>query len=194
MAKRRTRGVQSRIRQAPEEIRERINALLLAGAAQTDILEATEPLCRKHGIAPFSRSAMSRHAIRTEEVVSAMRRHRDMAEILVRKAGLDPDSRTAVLLGEMLKGLSLEWLSDHIRQLADPETGETDFSAVNVDAMSKLALLTRRLVSAERESVHLQAERRTAAAAAAREAALEAGVDEDAANEVRDILLGRDEE
>ena len=90
----------SSIKRLPSEIRERINALLEQGRSLDEILGALAPLDVE-----VSRSALGRYKRSFDKVVEKVRRSREIADVLVRRFGDEPESKSMRANIEMMHGI-----------------------------------------------------------------------------------------
>ena len=90
----------SSIKRLPSEIRERINTLLEQGRSLDEILGALAPLDVE-----VSRSALGRYKRSFDKVVEKVRRSREIADVLVRRFGDEPESKSMRANIEMMHGI-----------------------------------------------------------------------------------------
>ena len=103
-----TRGRQSRIQQLPPELKDRLDAMLRSGISQKEILDRLEPLCRKHGEEPISRSGLNRYATRMEAMGRRIREAREAAAVWTAKLGETPTANVGSYTLEMLRTLACD--------------------------------------------------------------------------------------
>lgn len=79
--------------------------MLRSGVSQKEILAHLEPLCRKHGEKPISRSGLNRYASRMEVMGRRIREAREAAAVWTAKFGETPTSNVGDYTIEMLRTL-----------------------------------------------------------------------------------------
>lgn len=140
------RGRMSRIRQLPDDIRERLDELLRSGVSQRAILERLAPLLEAAGRPPVSRSALSRYAVRMEAVGRRIRETREVAAAWTAKIGETPTGNVGA------------WTLEMLRTLVHDLTLRTGEGEPDIAQLQEIALALQRI---ERAS-HLNASRERA--------------------------------
>ena len=165
----------------PAVLKARLDELLRSGIPQTRILEQLAPLLAEAGERPVTRSALSRHAIRMEQVGQRIRQAREVADAWTAKFGEQPTGEVGTQVIEILRTiafeLSVEIDSEH------PRAAET---------MGHLALTVQRLerassLGAARERA-LRAEVAASAGRTAEQAAARQGLSADGAAAIRQAI------
>jgi len=186
------RGKPSRIDLLDEDLRVAINSALREGVTQTAILERFNVVLEERGEEPLSRSGLSRYATRVGKMDDRMKMAREYADRLTSSLG---EAAQKTDLGrassEMLKTLVFDKMLD----ADDDEDGKVDFDLGDLKSLS-LTLKNIALASnldLDRE-LKIKAEARKQAledaAKAVEEAAIEKGLDADAAQFWREKVLG----
>lgn len=178
-----TRGRMSRVQQLPDDIRERLDALLRSGVSQRAILDQLAPLLTEAGEKPLSRSSLNRYATRMESVGRRLREAKEAANAWTAKFG-EPRTDLEGHVIELVRTLSFE------TAMAHGDSGDP----VEPDTLAQLALVTQRLGRAskladDRERA-IRLELAEQAAAAGEGAARRKGVSPETAAEIRKAIEG----
>lgn len=143
-AERVTRGQPSRIDQLPEEIRERLDAMLRGGVTQREILRRLEAPLREIGERPLSRSGLNRYATRMEEVGHEIRQSRAVADAWMSQLGERPTGAVGRLTAEIVRTLAFKV----VQKVGDQIDVEDDLSEI-VTMLNELSLLHKRMAGAD---------------------------------------------
>lgn len=181
---------QSSIDRLPDDIREKLQALLRD--SRVTQLEAT---ARINAILDevdhpekLSKSSVNRYAQKMEKVGARLRQSREVAQMWIAKLGAAPQGQTGHLVNEILRTLSF----DVSLILQEGKLNAKTAPAV-VDMLKGLALTMQRLEKAASENVKREAEiRRQAiedAADAVGEAAKQSGVSDETIKIIRRDVL-----
>ena len=159
------RGLMSRIRQLPPEIKARLDELLRSGVSQTEILHRLEEPLREIGERPLSASGLSRYAREMEAVGRDLRETRAMADAWTANLGERPTGNVSALTIQILQTVALRaarraWATDE----------ETD-AGVDSGLIGELALAVQRLERSASLSLARERELRKEFAAEAAEVA-----------------------
>lgn len=194
-------GRQSSIDRLPPEIREALNEWLRdpqitqqqAVQRTTELVEQlNEGLPEDQQIAPPSKSAVNRYAIRMEHVGEKLRQSREIADMWIGKLGAQPQGSMGHLINEMVRSLTF----DVSMKLKEGELTKEDLPGT-IDMLKDLALTATRVEKASSENVKREAEIRRQerekaaeeAAEAAESAARKAGLSDDGVAAMRAAIL-----
>ena len=179
MSEQRAKDQQSSIDRLPEDIREKLQALLRdprvtqleATARINAILDETDHPER------LSKSSVNRYKLRMDKIGTRLKESREMAQMWIAKLGAAPQGQVGLLVNEILRTLSF----DMALVLQEGKLDGDNAPAV-VDMLKGLALTMMRLEKASSENVKREEEIRRLALAEAAEkagdAAKQAGVSE----------------
>ena len=173
-----TRGRPGRIDQLPEEIRERLDAMLRGGVTQREILRRLEAPLREIGEAPLSRSGLNRYATRMARLGHRIREYREISRMWQDQYGA-AGGQVGMQIIEMLRTVAWDLAERAMAESGDPDADLTLDAAQLRDLALSVGRLERAAeVGAQRERA-IRAEvaeaAATQAAASAAEAAREAG-------------------
>ena len=188
MPPRRGRGRRSRVDGLPAEIKAELDRLLRSGLSQVDILRRLREPLDAVGQAPLSQSALSRYAVRMEAVGASVRETRALADAWIARLGEEPAGEVGQLAIEVLRTMVLRRIVDAAAAPDDPDGGDEPIDAKEIGALS---LAMSRLERALERSRAGEAKLRAAVAAEAEAEARAAGVADDTAARIRDILIGK---
>ena len=157
-----TRNRQSRIKQLPKPIRQKLDQLIREDRmSQADIIKEIESLCKKHGEEPPSQSSVSRYQTKMNEMVKDLRELREVSKSMFSQLGEEPEGDLAKMVVESIRTMAAKMVFNRDGPM-DPKD------------MNQMALLVRRLESADQSRHKREKEIRTAFAEEAAEKAEEA--------------------
>lgn len=172
-AERVTRGQPSRIDQLPEEIRERLDAMLRGGVTQREILRRLEAPLRDLGERPLSRSGLNRYATRMEKLGRRIREYREISKMWQDQYG-QAGGQVGMQIIEMLRTVAWDLAERAMAESGNPDAEIT----LNAEQLKDLALSVARL-------------ERAAEIGAKRERELRAQIAEETAAKLRDMGRAR---
>lgn len=173
----------SSITRLDPRLRQAVDGLIREGRyTLDDILEHLAGL--NGGEAPVSRSALGRYAQRATEQMQRYREAQQVAKVWVDKLGAEPDGDVARLLPELLRSVAFQTLGSLSDRDESADAQEVMFLA---KAMKDLASADK--LTAERILVVRRETAREAAAAAVKQAKA-SGLSDQAADLIRQKILG----
>lgn len=189
MTERKKRGKPSKIDLLPEAIKAELDLLLRDGKlTQQAILEIVNSKVEAAGLTDnekISKSGLNRYSTQMETIGADIRQAREISEMWISKLGTKPTGDTSQLLMEMLRTQLFKLMmkaNEDPDELLDPST------------INKLCLGIQRLEQASMVNLKREKEiRKEVAMQAAEEAetvAIAAGLTADAANTIKEQILG----
>jgi hypothetical protein len=177
-------GRQSTITALPEDVRRWLERALTE--QNFSGYEALEEMMRDKGYA-ISKSAIHRHGQKIERRMAAIKASTEAAKLIVEAAGDDQDARSesiiALVQTEMFDSIIA------IQEADDDDLSPTDRLGLMSKAAKNIATLTRASIVQKQFKTQVQAKAAEVADKAARLAS-KGGMSEDAAAEIRKMILG----
>ena len=176
-------GRRSRIAQDPQ-IKEEVDRLIRDGATIDDIVDHLRALGR-----PIPRSTVGDYKQRAEAQFARYREAQEVAGVWARQIGEQPDSAMGELLAEMLKTLAFQTLGDMQGQTA--EAGDLMLLSKTLDHLASAQKKDQEYRQKVRAAYLAELQQKAQAAAAeATQEAKDAGLTEEAAANIRRIVMG----
>ena len=180
----------STIEQLPEDILERLQALLRdPRVTQLDATRRINAVLEGAGEEPISKSALNRYDLRMREVGQKLRQSREIAEMWIAKLGAAPQGQVGHLVNEMLRTLAF----DLSLQLQNGELDAESMPGV-IKMLKELSLSVMRLERASSENVkrerQIREQEREEAARKAVEVAKRGGLSDETVEALRSRILG----
>lgn len=189
MTDRKKRGKVSKIDLLPENIKTKLDELLRNGKMnQKDILAEVNKLIEAAGLGDeqkLSASGVNRYSTQMESIGHDIRQAREMAEMWVAKLGNKPTGEVSQLLMEMLRTQSFRLL---VKANEDPDD-VLDPKMIGEMALSIQRLERASLLNMDKEKRLKQAFAEEAANVA-ETAAVQAGLSDAGAKDIRNKILG----
>lgn len=185
------RGQPSKVDLLPEDIKKQLDSMLRDKRfTQGEILDAVNTLIIESGLddgATISRSGLSRHAQKTEAIGQKLRDLRESTKALTAELGDKPTGDTTKLILEMARSLLFKAT---MQQMTNPD----DDAAVDVGLLKEVMLACQRLESTAMKAHQREKDIRKAfaeeAVKAVDETAVKAGLTAEAAQQIKNQILG----
>ena len=155
-------------------------------------LEATKKInaiLEQEGHEPVSKSAVNRYSVKMDKVGEKLRQSRQVSEMWIAKLGAQPQGQLGQLINEMLRTLAF----DLSLTMQSQEISSDDVPGV-VKMLKEMSVAMHRLEQAASENTKREKEIRKQmaeeAAEAANDIATAAGISKEAAQEIKNKILG----
>jgi len=175
----------------PSDVKDKLNALLRdPRVSQLDVTQKINQLLAAQGHDErVSKSAVNRYSMKMEKVGEKLRQSREMANMWIAKLGAQPQGQLGHLVNEMLRTMAFD-LSLNLQGM---EVQEDELPG-QVKLLKELSTAVHRLEQAASENTKREKEIRRQmaeeAAEAAAEVATSAGITAEAAQEIKNKILG----
>ncbi|NVK42127.1 MAG: DUF3486 family protein [Oceanospirillaceae bacterium] len=181
----------SSIEQLPKDILEKLQALLRDPRVnQLEVTQQINDLLEVEGHEErVSKSAVNRYSMKMDKVGEKLKQSREMAEMWIARLGAQPQGQLGHLVNEMLRTMAFDLsLNMQGQEVTDEELPG------QVKMLKELSTAVHRLEQAASENTKREKEIRKQMAEEAAEAAAEvagsAGISKEAAQEIKDKILG----
>lgn len=180
----------SSIEQLPKDVLEKLQALLRDPRVnQLDATKKINAILEDEGHDPISKSAVNRYSVKMDKVGEKLRQSRQVSEMWIAKLGAQPQGQLGQLINEMLRTLAF----DLSLTMQSQEITSEDVPGV-VKMLKEMSVAMHRLEQAASENTKREKEIRKQMAEEAAEAASEiitaAGISKEAAQEIKNKILG----
>lgn len=180
----------SSIEQLPKDVLEKLQALLRDPRVnQLDATKKINAILEDEGHEPVSKSAVNRYSVKMDKVGEKLRQSRQVSEMWIAKLGAQPQGQLGQLINEMLRTLAF----DLSLTMQSQEISSDDVPGV-VKMLKEMSVAMHRLEQAASENTKREKEIRKQMAEEAAEAASDiitaAGISKEAAQEIKNKILG----
>lgn len=180
----------SSIEQLPKDVLEKLQALLRDPRVnQLDATKKINAILEQEGHDPVSKSAVNRYSVKMDKVGEKLRQSRQVSEMWIAKLGAQPQGQLGQLINEMLRTLAF----DLSLTMQSQEISSDDVPGV-VKMLKEMSVAMHRLEQAASENTKREKEIRKQMAEEAAEAASDiitaAGISKEAAQEIKNKILG----
>ncbi|TMP27193.1 hypothetical protein CWB99_15865 [Pseudoalteromonas rubra] len=185
------RGKPSKIDGLPKAVKKRLNEMLRDKQhSQAEILEEINRLILDAGLdeeATISRSGLSRHAQKHEQLAASMRETQAATAALVNELGDAPMGETSKMILELNRTMLFRVSRQQLLKLQENEDVDVGMIKEVMLAIQRLEATATKVHQREKEIRQAFAEE---AAAAAEQTAIQAGLTSEGAQQIKNQILG----